>query len=321
MVKVSVITINFNNSEGLRKTLDSVAHQHFPDYEYIVIDGGSTDGSKEIIEKYQAKIAHWVSESDCGIYDAMNKGIGMATGEYVHFLNSGDYYASSDVLSSVFSRQYTVPFIRCVQICDYGDRRIRWTNLGNRDVTLYDMYVNTMLHQATFIHRSMFEKYGLYDENLKIVFKSANANDQTTVIKVGNDYYCTALKNSGLQNVLNYLKYDQTAGNWHRYSRTTGVANSPWSEGETVTEANIDGILASGNFYGFVLTFGSYFSETGTDTFLSRPVTLYNNGMITVYVDNEYGIILKSSDTYGVQTKQVLELSTSASFDGIDLPQ
>lgn len=169
MIKVSVITINFNNAKGLRKTIDSVVGQTFSDYEYIVIDGGSTDGSKEIIEEYRDWITYWVSEPDNGIYHAMNKGIEIARGEYIHFLNSGDYYASTDVLESVFSKEYAVPFIRGAQICDYGDRQTRWTNLGNRDVTLFDMYVNTMLHEATFIRRDMFGKYGLHDEKLKIV--------------------------------------------------------------------------------------------------------------------------------------------------------
>lgn len=168
-MKLSIITISYNNAEGLRKTIESVVEQNFIDYEYIVIDGGSSDESVNIIESYGPKITHWVSEPDNGVYHAMNKGIKVASGEYLHFLNSGDCYASANVLSQIFNREYIEPLIRTVQICDYGDRQIRWSNLGNRDVTLYDMYVNTMLHQATFIHRDLFRKYGLYDESLKIV--------------------------------------------------------------------------------------------------------------------------------------------------------
>lgn len=169
MTRISVITINYNNASGLQKTIESVVGQQFSDYEYIIIDGGSTDGSKEVIKKYKDRITYWVSEPDNGIYNAMNKGIAVAKGEYLHFLNSGDCYVSNDVLTLFFSKKYTEPFIRGIQICDYGDSQTRWTNLGNRDVTLYDMYVNTMLHEATFIRRDMFDKYGLYDENLKIV--------------------------------------------------------------------------------------------------------------------------------------------------------
>ena len=89
-MKLSVITINYNNAEGLAKTMDSVFRQRFSDFEYIVIDGGSTDGSKDLIVNNQDKIAYWCSEKDSGIYNAMNKGIREASGEYLLFLNSGD---------------------------------------------------------------------------------------------------------------------------------------------------------------------------------------------------------------------------------------
>ncbi|MDU1905352.1 MAG: glycosyltransferase family 2 protein [Dysgonomonas sp.] len=169
MAKVSIITISYNNVQGLKKTIDSVLVQNFADYEYIVIDGGSTDGSKEILDSYSDRIDHWVSEPDRGVYHAMNKGIQVAKGEYLHFLNSGDIYADKGILTGVFSREYSVPLIRTVQICDYGSHKDIWTNLGEKEVSLYDMYTNTMLHQATFIRKDMFQKYGLYDESLKIV--------------------------------------------------------------------------------------------------------------------------------------------------------
>jgi Glycosyltransferases involved in cell wall biogenesis len=169
MTKISIITISYNNAQGLKKTIDSVVTQDFSDYEYIVIDGGSSDGSRDILNSYSDKIDYWVSESDRGVYHAMNKGIQVAKGEYLHFLNSGDIYANKNILTKVFSKEYSVPLIRTVQICDYGSRQDIWTNLGEKEVSLYDMYTNTMLHQATFIHKDMFEKYGLYDEDLKIV--------------------------------------------------------------------------------------------------------------------------------------------------------
>ncbi len=88
MLKLSIITINLNNLAGLQKTMQSVFEQTFTDYEYIVIDGGSTDGSKEYIEQHSDKLAYWVSEKDKGIYNAMNKGIIKAGGDYLLFLNS-----------------------------------------------------------------------------------------------------------------------------------------------------------------------------------------------------------------------------------------
>lgn len=169
MAKVSIITISYNNAKGLLRTIESVVSQTYRDYEYIIIDGGSSDNSKQIIELFSDKITYWVSEPDRGVYNAMNKGIAVAKGEYLHFLNSGDSYATSDVLECTFTKEYTEPLLRGIQICDYGTHQVRWENLGNREVTLYDMFVNTLLHQATFIRRDMFEKYGNYDESLKIV--------------------------------------------------------------------------------------------------------------------------------------------------------
>jgi glycosyltransferase involved in cell wall biosynthesis len=88
--KLSIITINYNNSIGLKKTIESVVSQSCSEFEFIVIDGGSQDVSKEIIELHQSKINYWVSEKDKGIYHAMNKGIRASSGEYILFLNSGD---------------------------------------------------------------------------------------------------------------------------------------------------------------------------------------------------------------------------------------
>lgn len=169
MAKISIITISYNNARGLLRTIESVVNQTYTDYEYIIIDGGSSDESKQIIESFSHKVTYWVSEPDKGVYHAMNKGIKAATGEYLHFLNSGDSYASSNVLEKTFITEYTEPLLRGMQMCDYGTHQTRWENLGNREVTLYDMFVNTMLHQATFIRHDMFEKYGNYDETLKIV--------------------------------------------------------------------------------------------------------------------------------------------------------
>ena len=101
-MKLSVITINFNNRDGLRKTIESVVNQTFKDFEYIIIDGGSTDGSVDVIKEYADRIDYWVSEPDKGIYNAMNKGIDVAKGEYCIFMNSGDCFYVNDVYENVF---------------------------------------------------------------------------------------------------------------------------------------------------------------------------------------------------------------------------
>ena len=104
-MKYSIITVNFNNKEGLRKTIESVIHQSFCDFEYIVIDGGSTDGSMDIIKEYESHINYWVSEPDKGIYNAMNKGILKAQGDYINFMNSGDCLYDNNVLNN------TLPYL------------------------------------------------------------------------------------------------------------------------------------------------------------------------------------------------------------------
>ena len=101
-MKLSIITINLNNASGLEKTIQSVINQTYKDFEFIVIDGASTDGSVEVIKKYSSGINYWVSESDTGIYNAMNKGIRKAQGEYCLFLNSADYLFSPNLISAVY---------------------------------------------------------------------------------------------------------------------------------------------------------------------------------------------------------------------------
>ena len=202
IMKLSIITINYNNAEGLRKTLASVASQTFRDFEHIIVDGGSTDGSVEVIHEYEQSLASrlsplasnlkWLSEPDSGIYNAMNKGIEialgrrvvnafnrselvedknkgikMADGEYLLFLNSGDYLVDADTLENVFEKAKDVDII-------YGDRINVWKDglERNRDsfpdhITGYFLYRGMISHQASFIKSDLFVKYGLYREDLK----------------------------------------------------------------------------------------------------------------------------------------------------------
>src|SRR5690606_30753578 len=101
--KISIITIVYNNVRDIRYTLASVANQDYPNIEYIVVDGLSNDGTMEVIQEYRSHISTLVSEKDKGIYDAMNKGLKLATGDYVLFLNSGDELFANDTLSKVFA--------------------------------------------------------------------------------------------------------------------------------------------------------------------------------------------------------------------------
>lgn len=168
MNRISIITINRNNAEGLRKTILSVIEQTFTNYEFIIIDGNSTDHSINIISENESKIDYWISEPDTGIFNAMNKGIKQASGDYLYFLNSADAFANADVLKNIFEKTVLdAPFVNGHQLNDFGNYTQRVPAL-NRQLTLFDFYWGTIKHQATFIHKDMFRKYGMYDENLRI---------------------------------------------------------------------------------------------------------------------------------------------------------
>lgn len=171
MNKVSIITINLNNKVGLEKTIKSVIAQTYTDYEFIVIDGASTDGSQDIIEHYKSKITYSISEPDTGIYNAMNKGIKMASGEYLHFLNSGDIYASESVLQKTFQDNLTISSFICGNyFFQYKEKCVKFDIYRDKNwiFSLYEIFADGLCHQAFFIKHTMFETYGLYDESLSI---------------------------------------------------------------------------------------------------------------------------------------------------------
>jgi len=166
-MKISVISINFNNAEGLRKTIESVVNQTFNDFEYIIIDGGSSDESVAVIKNYASRIPHyvWISEPDSGIYNAMNKGIVRATGDYCLFLNSGDCLAAPDVLQQIAGD--------LDEEIVYGDVYKCWRNRKSvkrhPDVlTFSHLLFNTICHQAVFFRRSLFSDR-LYNEHFKVM--------------------------------------------------------------------------------------------------------------------------------------------------------
>lgn len=163
MSLLSIITINFNNKKGLEKTITSVINQSFADYEYIVIDGGSTDGSVDVVKRYSDKLNYWVSEPDKGIYNAMNKGIRKASGEYCLFLNSGDRFTSNYILNQVFSISFSEDIV-------YGDALIdNMHQTYPEKIRLSYLISKSLAHQSTFIRKSLFEKTGLYNEENKII--------------------------------------------------------------------------------------------------------------------------------------------------------
>ncbi|MCG9875793.1 MAG: glycosyltransferase [Leptospiraceae bacterium] len=165
--KVSIITINFNDANGLEKTILSVRNQLFTNYEHIIIDGGSKDDSKFIIEKYKDGFSKWVSESDKGIYDAQNKGIKYAKGEYCLFLNSGDLLVDENVLNKVWTdNRISEDIIYGDMLIDNG-KKIKY-GVSPKDLDLYFLSYNVLWHCVSFIKRSLFKKFGLYDLDYKI---------------------------------------------------------------------------------------------------------------------------------------------------------
>ena len=146
MKKVSVITINYNNAEGLKRTLESLFVQTFTDYESIVIDGGSTDGSREVIEGFADRITYWVSEPDGGIYPAMNKGIRQATGIYYNFMNSGDLFEDSTVLENIFASDPAEDILFGKYASDRHPQGIAYPT----PITMLTLYKTHPNHQASF---------------------------------------------------------------------------------------------------------------------------------------------------------------------------
>lgn len=181
-MKISIVTINYNNVEGLKKTLSSVVEQSYRDIEHIIIDGGSMDGSVDAIKEYVADnpkresffkhTVNWVSEHDNGIYNAMNKGIKKATGAYIQILNSGDIFAASDVVERMVAEIENAenPELLYGNMIrkDYATGKIEGKS-KEVEYSLRQYYSSTMNHDCCYFRRDLFDTYGLYDESLKIV--------------------------------------------------------------------------------------------------------------------------------------------------------
>jgi len=174
-MKLSIITINRNNAPGLEKTMQSVLSQTRTDYEYVIVDGASTDDSVTVIKRLAPAFGDrlkWISEPDKGIYNAMNKGIGMATGEYIQILNSGDSLVSPDVVEKMYAALEKENFPSILygnMLKDFPDGHVhRDKGFAGEDITLLGMYIGTLNHSPAYIRRSLFDKYGPYDESLKI---------------------------------------------------------------------------------------------------------------------------------------------------------
>lgn len=174
-MKLSIITINRNNAEGLRKTMESVLSQTYRDFEYIIVDGASTDDSVDIIKSMVPELnmdingisVRWISEPDTGIYNAMNKGIRMSNGEYSLMLNSGDYFVDNDVLQKVLVELDGTDIIQGNVIIDKNGKLRVCRGYGKSDISFFEALDANFLHQASFISRRCYDKYGYYDDSYK----------------------------------------------------------------------------------------------------------------------------------------------------------
>ena len=154
MKKLSVITINYNNRDGLRKTIESVVNQTCKDFEYIIIDGISTDGSVDVINEYADRIDYWVSEPDKGCYHAMNKGVKVASGEYVIFMNSGDYFYTNEVIADFVASNPTEDVL-----CGDMFLSLGCVNEVPEKLTFRYFFEGNLPHQACFIKSSVQKQH------------------------------------------------------------------------------------------------------------------------------------------------------------------
>jgi glycosyltransferase involved in cell wall biosynthesis len=166
---LSIITINLNNAPGLQKTLESILLQTSRNFEWIVIDGASTDESVALIENNLKHINYWISEPDQGIYSAMNKGVLAARGEYVLFLNSGDYFADGQVIDYFAQKHQPSDFVVGNVVLEGAkDKREEAVLSPSSEEEVFHLCISAFPHQAMFIRRDVFEEYGLYREDKRI---------------------------------------------------------------------------------------------------------------------------------------------------------
>lgn len=173
-MKLSIITINKDNAEGLRRTMESVLRQTFKDFEYIVVDGASTDVSVAVMEELVGKIREAgirvdaVSEPDSGLYNAMNKGVRKAIGEYVLMLNSGDWLVDGHVVEKMTTLLDGTDIVQGNVIISQKGKEVLNRGYGRSEISFIDVQQGHFLHQASFCRRDLFERYGYFDESYKI---------------------------------------------------------------------------------------------------------------------------------------------------------
>jgi len=165
--KISIITVNRNNAAGLKKTITSVIAQTYTNFEFIIIDGASTDNGVEVIREYADRLAYWISEPDNGTYHAMNKGVKVSKGEYCFFLNSGDFLIDNKVFEKIFSHNINSDIVSGNVLKVRANNKFRRVSSPN-SISLHKLCIRSLPHQATLIKKSLFDEIGYYTESYKI---------------------------------------------------------------------------------------------------------------------------------------------------------
>lgn len=169
--KISVVTVCYNAADTIEQTIQSVLNQSYPNLEYIIVDGASTDHTLDIIHKYKDRINTIVSEPDHGIYDAFNKGVQLATGDFINFMNADDFFSSGQVVAEVANYLVSNPDVLML----HGNVRVMNDALGiwhidGQPITVDDMKNGKMCpHQSVFTHKKLFEEFGGFDVRYKIL--------------------------------------------------------------------------------------------------------------------------------------------------------
>lgn len=169
-MKVSVITVSYNNRETLPETIESVSSQNYDNLEYIILDGDSEDGTDKLLKKYDDRVSRWISEPDEGMYDAMNKGLEMATGDLIGFLHADDFYASPDVIEQVVETVQEENADACYADLQFVDKEdtekvVRTWNSGTYEPGLF---LNGWMppHPTLFVKREIYDTYDGFNTTL-----------------------------------------------------------------------------------------------------------------------------------------------------------
>lgn len=167
-VKVSIITVCLNSEKTIEITIKSVIDQTYPNIEYIIIDGGSTDKTVDVIKKYENRIAKWISEPDNGIYDAMNEGIVHSTGDILYFLNAGDYLYNNRIIEKIVDRFADDSIVAVYGNVEVVNDHKKKNIIRGCKVTHNNLLYRRLCHQALFVRRFLFDEVGLFSPSFKL---------------------------------------------------------------------------------------------------------------------------------------------------------